>query len=413
MNLMGLVMIVVALRVFTLNFSFVGASFFAPALLAALFFAHVLQTKDSLSNKVFLGGFLVKFNLCMLVLFSFSVWVSFLNGFDALESFATVLRYLIISFLCYFGYIHGFNSASLGLEKVFVVVLLPINLVAVTSVFGFGRFEIVEGVVRPVGLVGYSEVMSHLSLFSALFSLYLFVRLAGRLSFLWVFLNVLLLLLSLLSLVLSSTLKNVLMLPPGILMLLYFSGVSAPKLLRTIFVCFALCIPIFAYFGGAVYERVVITFATGVPLGLEEGDVVESSLAFRLLHWKLLLDDWYGSYFYFGAGSGSVPDMKGFGHYRGFRLDAHSDVVKFLCEYGIVGFSAFLLLFLSLLKRLKRILPDVPVASFCLSCILTFVVVGFFGKVFFSAFNLYFLSILIGYAFGQAKYKELKRSCAV
>jgi len=398
-------MSVVAFRLFTLNIDLPGFSLIAPLLLGGLFVIHLVQN-ESPCRMLALKSPLILNNFKMLLLFLASVIVAYMSGIGLSESIATLLRCFLIFLLCYFGYVHGFCNVGNLLQKWLIAILIALNLAAITSLVGIGKVEIVDDIPRPVGLVGFSEVMSHLSLFSVLFSLYIILQERKSYCIEWRYLTYLLLFLSVLSLFLSSTLKNVLMLPPAILLLLWLSGFPVRRILRLSFAFFIVCLPAFIYLGAATIERIESTFIAGIDLELNEGDAVQSSLGFRIVHWKLLLTDWYNNYFYFGSGAGNVLNMKGFGYYRGLRLDAHSDIVKFICELGLVGMSFFTYLLVKLLVYLKRILPHSHMAGFCICCIITFSIIASSGKVFYSAFNLYLLSILIGYSFGQVKKKE-------
>jgi hypothetical protein len=411
MKVIHIVFIIISLRLFTLNVDVPLFSYIAPALLGALFLVHIFQ-----NPKAGIEALACKINyvhLGMGFVFFMSVLVTLSNNMNLLASISFLLRYFVIFWLCYFGFVYARNPEGTAMYKWFIVLLIVLNVAALTSLVGLGRVELVDGVKRPVGFVGFSEVMSHLSLFSVLFSCYIYLNEKTKLKVNWRVANILLLLVAVLSLFASSTLKNILMLPPAMFLLLLFSGVSFFKLIRFSFAFFILLFPLVMLMGGHLIERIEQTVNVGVDLDIAEGDAVQSSFAFRVLHWKLLLTDWYSNYFYFGGGIENVQNMKGFGYYRGLRLDAHSDIVKLICELGLFGIIIFSIFYIKLLLLLNRLRHFTSLAGFCICCILTFSVVASSGKVFFSAFNLYLMPLLIGYCFGQVKYRGYSKLCVV
>ncbi len=403
MRLIHIVFILVFIRILTLNIASPLIGYITPLLLIALFFLH-LPKKTSIGNAALVSP-ISMINYGMLLLFFFSIMVAMSNGMNYLSSIGYFFRYLVIFCLCYFGYVSAIRYQLYEPQKWVLIILITVNVFALLSLFGIGKVELVDGIKRPVGLVGFSEVMSHLSMFSVIFSLYLLLNEKNHYNSTWLIAIYILLALSLLSLISSSTLKNILLLPFSVLLLLFFAGRSLIQLIRILFLLIIIATPVVFIFGDAFLQRAHEALSVGVDVGAEEGDVIGSSLIFRIVHWKLLLTDWYENYFYLGSGTDNVQNMKGFGHYKGLRLDAHSDFVKFVCELGVIGVSFFYLLYFRLIYLLNRLRKSVPLAGFCLTIIITFSIVAIFGKVFYSAFNLYILSILIGYSFGILKTK--------
>lgn len=333
------------------------------------------------------------------------------NGFSVLISLQEVLRFFVILILIFFGYFFGYQRKDYALIKWVLLILILVNAFALLSLIGIGHSEIIDGAIRPVGVAGSSEVMSHLSLFSVLFSIFLLFSL--KLSQNLKSVVIILLFMSLMTLSLSGTLKNTLMLFPSLVILAYFMGLRTHKIIFAFLILALFLSPIMVLNSLHVFDRLDSIISAGVNINIQEGDIVENSLAFRILHWKMLISDFYQNYLYLGVGAGNSKFMNGFGSHEGFTLEPHNDVLKYLLEFGIFGFFAFSILFIKVIRELLKNVKFEEFARFSLSCILSFMVVAFFGKVFFSAFNMYILSVLVGFSCGKAKKMEIENRCVV
>jgi len=397
---------IISIRIFTLNLQYAGLNLLAPAFLGLFFLLSVFKNSTlsirALSNKMMMLNYLI---LCLFFISSIIGWM---NGFELSISLSFLLKYVVILFLCYFGFIAASRGYKASLFY-FILILNICNFFALLSYFGLGKNEVVNNIVRPIGIVGYSEVMSHISLFSLLFYFYLQSCEKWILQGTYRIIVAFSLILALVTLLLSSTLKNILVLPVGVFFILFFSGFGFSRLLKVTLLGAIIASPIIVYYGADLFIRLDKVVTAGIDLDIKKGDMVQSTFMFRVLHWKLLLTDWYNNYFYLGAGVGNVPFMKGFGYERGFKLDAHGDIVKFICELGVVGGAIFALIYYKFIRLLFSELPFSTLSVFCLSVILTFTIVGVAGKVFYSAYNLYFLSFLVGLSFGVSDSSRKRR----
>ena len=386
-------MCAIALRLVTLNFDITILGLGLAAMLVVAAGVHAVHNRPQL-KFIILRAAIFRVHFIMFMTFTCGVLVAIHNGFSAVLAISDVFRVLVIISLLYFGLIFGLAGKQQLIIYHTSLLLLFMNFFALLSLFGLGKSEIVEGVTRPIGLAGYSEVMGHLSLFSTLLGAHILLNSSYyKFNRGVVFLS---LAIGCAAVVLSNSLKNVIMLVPGVFLVFIFSG-SKLKFLtkRFIFTAPIILLAFLFYSDGFIY-RLGLLYESGLNVDIREGDIVGSSLAFRILHWKLLLSDWADNYYVVGAGTSAAPYMKGFGHYAGHTLDVHSDILKFLIEFGIVGFLLVSYCHYAIVRELFAFRRSIPLAGFCLSVMFVFTVVGMFGKVFFSAYNMYFFSLYLG-----------------
>jgi len=98
-------------------------------------------------------------------------------------------------------------------------------------------------------------------------------------------------------------------------------------------------------------ERLTAAIQTGLTADVSLGDKLESSMMWRALHWRLLLQDWFANYFWTGAGTGQVASLQALRTDNGEGFIAHSDWVGLLVELGPILFGVAVLAHVRIYRR--------------------------------------------------------------
>lgn len=399
-KLLYLAMLGILLRLLTLN---INSVFFQVVPGVVIVFVAVVSMRNNGWKSPFLTTPSRLRSVCvwLFILCASSVPVAMLNGFSGFAAAADLARFGLFCALVAIGFDLGPLNSPL-LFRLVSFGLTVCNVGGIASVLGALPSQLIDGIVRPVGFVGAPQTMAHIALFSVIFFCFRFYVLYFRDRWKRGWRVALFqLLLGVVMVVLSATLKVALMMPVAILLLslLLFRQKSVAVVVSVIVIAVAGIFVIF--FGSGLTERLDLISASEVNLQITPGQKSEDSLEFRIIHWKLLLDSWRDGYMILGVGLGNAPELKGFGWFLGHNLDPHNDVLKVLLELGIIGAMFVSLLWFRLVQALLRAAQSDPLSAFCFCTIVTFTVVALAGKVFFTAFNLYFFSLLLGFSFGN------------
>ncbi len=379
------------MRLLLLNIDSVVVSLGIPllllySLLLYLYGSPVKVFKSFSSNKFFLNNLKISF------LFLISSSIVFLQGGDYVTSLMIFFKQILI--LCCFivGYLSGECSYKYSF-KVFVCFLAIYIASGIMGLFMLAPYELVDEIIRPIGFAGASEVMGHLSMFAFIFFLGMcFVYKNKKRTYYP------LMLMSLILLLMSSHLKNIFIALPSVLLLFWLFGKIKLINIVYIFVFSVIAITLGMKYGGnlSFIVRINELFSTGISLGIGEGDVVTNSGVFRIIHWKMLFNDWYQNYFIFGVGAGNIYSLKGFGYDLGHRLAAHSDVVTFIVELGVLVFPLFLYYIIYNFWILYKISKFNMKFKVLLAVYFSLLGASFAGGVYFSAAHSYLFWFIVG-----------------
>lgn len=333
--------------------------------------------------------------LLVLIVLIGLVWtgVAFANGFDPIRSAGALLR-LVLMFVVYHALRRAAGRNATGFAEWCGFFVLFLHISAGLIKYYLGLDDVVGDVIRPSGLAGHPNTLSNIAFFGALIaSAYLF---AGRFhAAVPVKAYGVLLVLSFWMIVVSGTLKNLLVLVPALVVVTLSTGrIKSSRVVATL--AFSIAIIALAWWFEPIQLRIVEALAAGIDLSVSEGERLGSSFQWRILQWKLLINDWIANYFWFGSGTGQVGSMQGLADESGIAYSAHSDLVTFLVELGFVGFLAFSVANFAIGKELGRARSNredgVPVVAIFVSLWM----MGLGGNVFYSAAYTYLLWFYAG-----------------
>ncbi len=360
-----------------------------PALLLYALFVNGLW-----QPRLFLRAASCRFvliNVVIAVLLLVSAALVAMRGGNVVASGEVVLKQVLLIACLMAGIMAGarhYASAILALD-IFLIVYVASGILGLVQL---APYEVVDGIVRPIGLAGYSEVMGHVTMFALLYGVGMWLMRPRRVR------HLVLAGLSVVLLLFSSHLKNILIGIPALLLLLrVYERLTVAQGL-------GLTAMVVVLAGVAVAEGGTLPFVVrikelvegGLPNDLVSATVAQNSAQFRLIHWRMLLGDWYEHYFLFGTGPGNVYDLRGFGYELGHRLAAHSDLVGFVVELGVVLSPLFFLLIIRMAWLLYK-LGD-RTAPFRMLFVIYVALVGasLAGSVYFSAAHLYLFWFVVG-----------------
>lgn len=257
-----------------------------------------------------------------------------------------------------------------------------VHIVAAIVLYFAGVGYEIGGVLRPTGITGRPQLIANIASLAMVYYLcrMLFVTRRATAG------AVLMLALALGFVLLSGTLKNFIavMLAGFVALagvrtrhrrLLFVAGVAVLALVARV-----------AWTELPIGARLSEAIGAGLSTDVAVGDRLESSLMWRMLHWKLLLTDWYANYRWSGAGIGQVVMLDALKGDSGQGFIAHSDWVGLLVELGIVLFVAFVatqLWFYAIIRaQCRRGIAEFDVLRVCYLLVL---VMSVAGNVFYSA----------------------------
>lgn len=321
------------LRVMTISIDNAALRLGVPVIILALILIFTCINAKALPQVFRSKEF--KYYCCILVVLIGSILVAYLNGMPIGSSFAALTKFMLMGGF----FVLGFILALYGKERIALFLMTSTiiwHLLAGIIAYLLGIGKEIEGVLRPTGIAGRVNVLANLALFATVFyGARAFLEKNNRYALVFIAF------LGLCMIFFSGTLKNVISLF-GAVAIYVFLGSNRKFLTATLFI--AIFIP--ALLALAIYtpigDRLVEAFVAGIDLEVEEGEKLESSLQWRVLHWKLLIDDWMARFFWQGAGFGQISNMNALKTPEGIGYVAHSDWVEFWVELGPVLFSLVL-----------------------------------------------------------------------
>jgi len=276
---------------------------------------------------------------------------------------------------------------------VLAVILLHVVLGLVLIPLGVG-FDI-GGTFRPTGITGRPQLLANIATFGALYAMLFLTMIKGRNHTLYV----VLLVICLLFVVFSATLKNALTL------LVLGAGIVLVRAARRSILTAVIALALVVIFAGLIAlgtdlgDRLVATAEGGLRTEVARGEELESSLMWRVLHWRLLFMDWYQHYFWTGSGLGAVVHMRGLTTSSGDGFAAHSDWIGFFVELGPILFSLLVVGTVRFWNSLAPRSADEQQYGAVTRIFLTlFVVMAIAGNIFYSAAFQYLFWIIAGQA---------------
>jgi hypothetical protein len=345
----------------------------------------------------------------LLLMLMVPVLIGVVNGFPAGDGAIAYLRIVLMlatatgAYLC--------TAFGLGREVYLVLAAtLAIHVIAALALYPIGVGFEIGGVLRPTGITNRPQLISNIAGFAIIVGLGEMLFVSRRVTPG----GLVLLLLGVVFVLLSATLKNfIAVVVVSALMaasvrsrhrVLIFSGVAV--LLAAVVAYSLVALPI--------GERLADAAQAGVTADVAQGDKLESSLMWRVLHWKLLLEDWYRRFFWTGAGLGQVGNMDALKTDSGDGYIAHSDWIGLFVETGPLLFCAIGLCLFWVYRKVSTLAaagcPECGVAKFGF---LLFVLMSVVGNVFYSAAFAYQFWLLLGYAEGQSFLANSNRELSV
>ena len=320
-------------RVLTISIDNPILRYGVPLLTLALILAFVLINTQALPKL--LKNISFRYFLFLFAILIGSTAIAYLNNMPLMSSVSALLKFLLMGGFFALGYILAlYGKQQLALFLVASTALCHL----LAGLFGYflGYGEVIQDVLRPTGIAGKVNILANLALFMCVFY--------GVRGFFEKQNKVALLSIALLALVMiffSGTLKNVVSLIGafGVYALL-----GAKRKFLTITVMILVFVPtvILLALYTPIGDRIIEAFVAGIDVEVEEGQKLESSLQWRMLHWKLLFDDWVNRFLFLGAGFGQVGNMNALKTVSGEGFQAHSDWVQFWVELGPIMFFVFI-----------------------------------------------------------------------
>ncbi|OEE04357.1 hypothetical protein OC5_03115 [Vibrio cyclitrophicus ZF264] len=343
----------------------------------------------------------VIYEICLILILFVSIFISSFNGLIFSDSIEAFLKFFIIFSSLNLGLLCGKKIERNAYFKViyyslFTHVLLGILL----SKFGF--VHEVHGVERITGISGGVQIYANLISFLFVLSYYLIFY---KVNFISRNFLIIAIITCILAFAMSNTLKNFAVSILVISIPYLFNKKKFFKfLLFSLFILIPLVVVSFPYLKElSLFERIQSIYDAGLSTQLAPGEKLESSLIWRLIHWKLLLIDWFENYFFFGSGVGQSVNMNALVTANGNGFEAHSDIVTFVVEFGLVLTPIIVfMMFYPLYNSCKLALSNKDDITICvLFAFLSSFIASFFGNVFYSLANIYYLWFFVGWTLGR------------
>ncbi|MCS0430616.1 MULTISPECIES: O-antigen ligase family protein [Vibrio] len=331
--LWGLLSLLWLLKTILVSYDSVAIGIIVPLIIDILVILFLVGG-DHFRNTLNKGG-IFKVLICVNIFLIFSTAIGVIQGYSLLTSVSTYIR--LVTCQCIFI----FGCLSYSIPRVrkwfFVVVFLSVFIHLIAGALGpvlaLGAEEI-DGVVRYSGLAGKINILANFALFFAvLFYVYYDSSKSN--------LTLLAFLLSVFVVFVTGTVKNAIIL---ILFISYLSLVKSNRKIIIIPLFFIIIVPIGIYIfqHTSISARVSEFVETGISINIEQGEKVGNSFNWRLMHWRLLLSDWFNEHFWFGTGLGHYVVLDALTTQSGITFDPHNDWIKFLLEFGFLGFLFFI-----------------------------------------------------------------------
>jgi hypothetical protein len=321
-----------------------------------------------------------------------------INGFPLADAAAAYLRVLLMMVTATGAYL----CTAFGLGRQVALTLfatLAVHVIAALALYPLGVGFEIGGVLRPTGITGRPQLISNIAGFAIIVGLGQMLFIARRITFG----GMLLVVTGSVFVLLSATLKNFI----AVVLVSALMAASVRSRHRVLIFAAAgtLLAALVAYslIALPIGERLASAAQAGVSVDVAQGDKLESSLMWRMLHWKLLLEDWHRRFFWTGAGFGQVGNMDALKTDSGDGYIAHSDWVGLFVETGPFLFSLIGLCLFWVYTKISA-----QASAGCAECSVTrfafmlFVLMSVVGNVFYSAAFAYQFWLLLGYSQGQA-----------
>lgn len=364
-----------------------------PVFMLSLLFIFLMINKRAF--PAFFNSPYSKSYFAIFLLATISCGVAYTNHMPIMYSLIELMKLLLMGGFFFLGFVLClFGKRDVALGSLSVVIFIHITCGVVGYFLGFGT--IVEDILRPTGITGRVNILANIALFSCVFyGVRFFLEQRYRWFFFYLSTS------SFLLIVLSGTLKNLLSLL-GVAVIYAF--LSSKRKLLTIFLllCFGVPTLYAVIFYTPIGDRLIETLTAGVNVEVQEGEKLESSLQWRVLHWKLLLDDWYGRFFIQGAGFGQEVNMRGLKLSTGVGYSTHSDWLKYWLELGPVLFMLFVFFHYKLVKPLYiASLKGNSLAASTFYSFIALVIAMLAGPVYFTVCFFYFFWLVLGVVAGN------------
>lgn len=373
---------------------FIGAGI--PFLMLGLMFLMFLSVRGLYASVLSVGVFfwVVVFNF---ILF-WSFFVGFLLGTYSVESLGVLNKFVFFQALVLLGML----SVHLGKEKelsfsLFVLAFMHVIGGILGPLFGVGAEEI-DGVTRYHGISGKINTLANLALFSAI---YYFVQYHEKR--LWRFLIIALLAISVIFF--TGTLKNILIFS----LILPFLVLRGKKIFIYIPALIFLGVGVSFYMSEhllSVFGRFSQLYETGVSFDISRGEKVGNSFNWRILHWRLLWDDWVGKSPFLGVGLGGYLSLNGLVTTSGVVFDPHNDWLKLLLEFGIFGWLFLVAIVLKIGRFLYKFSAENCDAKALYFAFLGLCLAMFAANVIFSLAFFYFFLPMLGAVFYRSRLEK-------
>lgn len=385
-------------RVLTISIDEVVLRLGVPAFLLSLMLIFALINRQAL--PLFFKSKIVRAYIGLLLVALISTGVGFLNRMPLNFSAAELMKFLLMGGFLFLGFVLTvYGKRHIALLTLSVAIFIHITLGFFGYFFGLGLE--VEDVFRPIGITGRVNILANIALFSCVYYTVRWLMEGENRAFLLYMAVV-----SFSLIIASGTLKNLISLVGviGVYVLL-----STKRKFLAIFTCIALAVPTsyVVVMHTPIGDRIVETFVAGVDLEVEEGQKLESSFQWRVLHWKMLLDDWYARFKLTGSGFGQETNMNALKLPSGQGYSAHSDWVKYWVELGPILFCLFAFLHYKLIRPLfveSGRSNSIEKATFY--TFIAMLIAMLAGPVYYTVSFFYFFWLLMGVVVGQAWLRE-------
>jgi hypothetical protein len=323
-----------------------------------------------------------------------------------MSSLIELMKVLLMGGFFFLGFILClYNKRSIALGCITAAIFVHVTCGIVGYFLGFGI--VIEEVLRPTGITGRVNILANIALFSCVFyGIRCFFEKKNRWFLFYISAS------SFVLILLSGTLKNLISLFGAYIV---YTLLSSKHKLRTILALIFIAVPLgyVVIFYTPIGDRLVETALAGVNVEVEEGEKLESSLQWRVLHWKLLLDDWLGRFTYQGSGIGQAVNMNALKIGAGQGYSAHSDWIKFWVELGPILFSVFVYLHYKLVKPLySASVKGASLESATFYAFIALVIAMLAGPVYFTVCFFYFFWLVLGIIAGDAYMKRVEKNIA-
>lgn len=380
-------------RVLTISFDSNVLRLGVPVFMLSLLFIFLMINKRSLT--IFLKTTFAKNYLALFLISLISSAIAFYNGMPVMSSLAELMKLLLMGGFFFLGFILClYNKKSVALGALTAAIFIHISCGIIGYFLGVGI--IIDDVLRPTGITGRVNILANIALFSCVFyGIRCFLESKNRWFLFYISFS------SFVLILLSGTLKNLISLFGAYAVYVFLSSKNK---IKSVFFFIIIALPcIYAViFYTPIGDRLIETALAGVNVEVEEGEKLESSLQWRVLHWKLLLDDWFGRFFYQGSGIGQAVNMNALKISDGKGYSAHSDWLKYFVELGPILFSLFIYYHYKLVKPLYDSSKEgAALESATFYSFIALVIAMLAGPVYFTVCFFYFFWLILGVIAGN------------